>query len=306
MASDMPNEENRHIETTIEINPGCITEDKIKEYVNYGVNRVSIGIQSTHDDILKKIGRIHSYEDGINTVKLCKSCDIDNISVDLIYPLPELSYIRFKESLHDILDLVHTYDVSHISIYNLEVHENTKLDFLLSQGYLSLVDEDEELEMKKLLNSTLIDNGFKQYEISNYAKKGYESKHNLNYWNQGMYLGFGVNASSFLNGVRYTNTNSLEKYIDLIQKNESVVDESSVVELNKLDLMKEFVILKLRLIYGINIKEFKSRFKVGIYDIFKKEIDKLINLELLTKSEDNIYLTQRGKDVANIVWQEFI
>lgn len=293
-----------YVETTIEINPGCITQEAIFAYKVAGINRISIGVQSTHNDILKKIGRIHTYEDSVNAVKLCKICGINNISIDLMYPLPGLDYKGFSDSLNSIMNLSKEYDISHISIYNLEVHENTKLDFLLKEGYLALVDEDEEMKMKELLKSTLVQNDFLQYEISNFAKEGFESKHNLNYWNQGMYLGFGVNASSFLNGVRYSNVKEIEKYIDLITTNQSVLEEK--IELDKLDLMKEFVILKLRLICGININEFKSRFKIDIYNIFKKEIDKLVNLELLIRQNDNIFLTEKGQNLANIVWREFV
>lgn len=291
-------------EITIEINPGSITEDKLKDYVNSGINRVSIGLQSTYDEILKKIGRKHTFTDFENLLSLCKKVNISNISLDLIYPLPGLSLNMFNESLIKIMDMVSKYDIKHISIYNLEIHEGTKLEFLLKEGYETLVDEDEEMEMKRLIEKVLTKNCFLNYEISNFALKGYESKHNLNYWNQGEYLGFGVNSSSFFGGTRYTNTENLKTYIDSIENGTISIKEKD--ELDKLDLMKEYIILKFRLADGFNVDDFKKRYKVDINDLFKNEIDKLIELKLIVKDKNNIKLTEKGKDLANIVWQEFV
>ena len=298
-------EDKRKLEITIEANPNSITDQKLKNYTKNGINRISIGLQSTHDDILKKIGRAHNYKDFLNSLKLCKKNNIKNISVDLIYPLPGLNIKKFNETLNTLMDLKDKYDIKHISIYNLELHDNTKLAFLIKQGYEKLVDEDEEMQMKRMLEKILLKNNFLNYEISNFAIKGYESKHNLNYWNQGQYLGFGVNASSFYNGVRYTNTDNLEEYIEKISNGQDVIKISD--SLDKLDLMKEYIILKLRLKDGFNAITFKNRFKQDVYSLFKPNIDKMLDLKLLAEDqEQNIYLTQKGRDLANIVWEEFI
>lgn len=292
------------VETTIEVNPNSASEEKLTSYFNNGINRISIGLQSTYDDILKKIGRQHTYADFLNTLKLCKKIGFKNLSADIIYPLPGLNLSRFKTSLNDIMKLKDEYNIKHVSIYNLELHEGTKLDFLIKQGYETLVDEDEEMQMKRLLENILENNGYINYEISNFAINGYESKHNLNYWNQGEYLGFGVNASSFIAGTRYTNTANLNDY--MVSTNSGNVQIYQKEELDKLALMKEYVILKLRLKNGFNTDTFKTKFKVSVDSLFKSSIDKLVDLKLLQIDNKNIFLTQKGRDLANIVWEEFI
>lgn len=291
-------------EITIEINPGTIDKNKLLTYKNCGINRLSIGLQSTYNDVLKNIGRIHTYEDFIITLELAKEIGFNNISLDLIYPLPNLSLERFKESINTVVKLKELYNIKHISVYNLELHENSKLKFLIDNGFLSLVNEDEEYEMKKYLESILEKNGFLRYEISNFALRGFESKHNLNYWLQGEYIGVGAAASSFLAGSRYTNSKDLDKYTNSINENKSVIIEKE--DLDFLELMKEYVILRLRLNEGVNIAKFKKRFGVSIYEIFKDEIEKLLEEGLIVSKNDCLLLSERGKEVANIVWEEFI
>ena len=291
-------------EITIEINPGTIDKNKLLTYKNCGINRLSIGLQSTYNDVLKNIGRVHTYEDFITTLELAKEVSFNNISLDLIYPLPNLSLERFKESINTVVELKELYNIKHISVYNLELHENSKLKFLIDNGFLSLVNEDEEYEMKKYLESTLEKNGFLRYEISNFALRGFESKHNLNYWLQGEYIGVGAAASSFLAGSRYTNIKDLDKYINSINEDKSVIIEKE--DLDFLELMKEYVILRLRLNEGVNIAKFKKRFGVSIYEIFKDEIEKLLEEGLIVSKNDCLLLSERGKEVANIVWEEFI
>lgn len=293
-------------EVTIEVNPNSVTLKKLNDYYNLGINRLSIGLQSTHDKILRNIGRQHTFADFKKTLEYAKDANFSNISVDLIYPLPGLNKEMFKESLNSIIKLKDIYNIKHISVYNLEVHENTKLAFLLNEGYLSLCSEEEEYEMRSILNKTLEDNGYNKYEISNYSIKGYESKHNLCYWNQEKYLGFGVNASSFFNLKRYKNCSNIEQYIQKVNNLEDIVIESE--ELDKLALMKEYVILKLRLTEGIKISDFKEKFNIDIFDIFKSELSSLENdkLIIIDKKLKSIYLSSRGEEVANIVWERFI
>ncbi|MDD3304012.1 MAG: radical SAM family heme chaperone HemW [Clostridia bacterium] len=297
-------DEDEFREVTIELNPNSITEEKLKDYLNCGINRFSIGLQSTHNDILKNIGRKHTFDDFKHSCSLFKKLNITNVSLDIMYPLPGLTIERFHETLNQVIDISKEYAIEHISSYNLEVHPNTKLDFLLKNGFLSLPNEDEEYEMRNLLINTLEKAGWKQYEISNFAKPGYESLHNLNYWNQGEYLGFGVAASSFFDGSRYTNTNSIEDYIESMATSTSTVIEKD--DLDKLDLMKEYIILKLRLKEGIDIDKFKTKFNSDIFDLFEQELDYLISNRLLIHDDKQIYLSDRGKEVANLVWEKFI
>jgi oxygen-independent coproporphyrinogen-3 oxidase len=291
-------------EITIEINPNSASLDKLEKYYNLGINRLSIGLQSTHDKILRNIGRLHTFNDFKEVLKNANAVGFKNISVDLIYPLPGLNLSGFKETLNSVIKLKDEFNIKHISVYNLEVHENTRLDFLLKEGFVSLCNEDEEYKMREELNKRLQDNGFAKYEISNYAYPGFESKHNLCYWNQEKYIGFGVNASSFFNLKRYKNTSNIDKYIDGIKNNKNIVVETE--ELDKLSLMKEYIILKLRLSKGVEISEFKQKFGTDIFDIFNTEFNYLKKDNLVNITSKNISLTSRGEEVANIVWEMFV
>lgn len=291
-------------EITIEINPNSASLDKLEKYYNLGINRLSIGLQSTHDKILRNIGRLHTFNDFKEVLKNANAVGFKNISVDLIYPLPGLNLSGFKETLNSVIKLKDEFNIKHISVYNLEVHENTRLDFLLKEGFVSLCNEDEEYKMREELNKRLQDNGFVKYEISNYAYPGFESKHNLCYWNQEKYIGFGVNASSFFNLKRYRKTSNIDKYIDGIKNNKNIVVETE--ELDKLSLMKEYIILKLRLSKGVEISEFKQKFGTDIFDIFNTEFNSLKKDNLVNITSKNISLTNRGEEVANIVWEMFV
>lgn len=291
-------------EITIEVNPNSASLDKLEKYYNLGINRLSIGLQSTHDKILRNIGRLHTFNDFKEVLKNANAVGFKNISVDLIYPLPGLNLSGFKETLNSVIKLKDEFNIKHISVYNLEVHENTRLDFLLKEGFVSLCNEDEEYKMREELNKRLQDNGFVKYEISNYAYPGFESKHNLCYWNQEKYIGFGVNASSFFNLKRYRNTSNIDKYIDGIKNNKNIVVETE--ELDKLSLMKEYIILKLRLSKGVEISEFKQKFGTDIFDIFNTEFNSLKKDNLVNITSKNISLTNRGEEVANIVWEMFV
>ena len=290
-------------EVTIEVNPNSVTEEKLKVYKDSGVNRLSIGLQTNHNDILKKIGRAHKIEEFEKALDIANKVGFNNISADLIYPLPDLDLNRFNETLDYILNLKDK-NIKHISIYNLEIHENTKLKFLLDEGYVTLVDEDEEYEMYTALNKRFKDAGYNRYEISNYSIPGYESNHNLRYWNQSLYLGFGAGASSFFGGSRYRNENSIEKYISYLDKGISIIAEKE--DLDLLSLMKEYVMLALRKIEGLDVTNFKSKYKKDVYELFSEELNSLINDGLLEKEGNYIHLTQRGLEVANLVWEKFV
>lgn len=292
-------------EITIEVNPNSVDEEKMRSYKEIGINRISIGLQSTYDTILKKIGRAHNLKDFEDTLELANKVGFKNISVDLIYPLPDLDLEKFKESVEYVINLKDK-NVKHISIYNLEVHENTKLAFLLKEGYVTLVDEDTEYEMYEYLRKRFEEEGYYRYEISNYSIDGYESKHNLRYWNQELYLGFGCGASSFFSGTRYSNIKNIEKYIENIETGNSIIDKENYEELDLLALMKEYVMLSLRKIEGLDKKKFKAKYKKDIEEIFAEEIKELTDDKLIEEKQDKILLTKRGLEVANLVWEKFV
>lgn len=289
-------------EITIEVNPGTINEEKIKKYKDIGINRISIGLQTTKDNLLKQIGRIHTYEEFLNCYKIVKKIGIDNINVDLMLGLPNQTLGDLKESLIEVINL----KPNHISLYSLILEENTILEKMVSQNMAKLPEEDLEREMYWTTKDILEENGYIHYEISNFSKKGYESKHNLNCWNQKEYLGFGVAAHSYIKNKRYCNTNNIEEYIKNVQ-NGKILNNRTICEIqNKIEEQKEYMLLGLRKIQGIDIQEFKNKFIDNPIYIFHKELEKLVKEELVEIDLNQIKLTSKGLDFANLVWEEFV
>ena len=291
-----------NVEITIEINPGTVNEEKILIYEKIGINRVSIGLQSTNDKLLKQIGRIHTYEEFLNCYKLVSKSKINNINVDLMLALPNQTIEDLEESLQKVINL----KPNHISLYSLILEEGTKLEKMVSENIVKLPEEDLEREMYWKTKRILEKNGYNHYEISNFAKEGYKSKHNMNCWSQKEYLGFGVAAHSYVNRKRYCNTNNIEEYISNIKKGK-IENNRTVCEIqNKIDEQKEFMMLGLRKIEGLNIQEFKNKFVENPIYVFHKELEKLVNEDLIEIDLDKIKLTNKGLDFANLVWEEFV
>ena len=289
-------------EITIEINPGTVNEEKILIYEKIGINRVSIGLQTTNDKLLKQIGRIHTYEEFLNCYKLVSKSKINNINVDLMLALPNQIIEDLEESLQKVINL----KPNHISLYSLILEEGTKLEKMVSENIVKLPEEDMEREMYWKTKRILEKNGYNHYEISNFAKEGYKSKHNMNCWNQKEYLGFGVAAHSYVNRKRYCNTNNIEEYISNIKKGK-IENNRTVCEIqNKIDEQKEFMMLGLRKIDGIDIQEFKNKFVENPIYVFHKELEKLVNEDLIEIDLDKIKLTNKGLDFANLVWEKFV
>ena len=293
-------------EVTIEVNPGTVTEDKLRTYKNLGVNRLSIGLQSTEDKILKQIGRIHCYDDFLNTYKIAREVGFKNINVDLMIGLPNQKIIDVKNSLEKIIKL-EPEPPNHISVYSLIVEENTPIEKMLESGELELPDEELERNMYWYVKNFLELNGYKHYEISNFAKLGNESKHNLDCWNQKEYVGFGVAAHSYIDDVRYGNIGNVEEYIKNCENGEfgknKVIDE---VENDIFSKEKEFMLIGLRKIEGVLINDFKNKFGENPIFVFKDELNKLVDENLLIVDFDRIKLTNKGLDLANIVWENFV
>ncbi len=293
-------------EVTIEVNPGTVTEEKLRNYKNSGVNRLSIGLQSTEDKILKQIGRIHCYDDFLNTYKMAREVGFKNINVDLMIGLPNQKILDVKNSLEKIIKL-EPEPPNHISVYSLIVEENTPIEKMLESGELELPDEELERNMYWYVKNFLELNGYKHYEISNFAKLGNESKHNLDCWNQKEYVGFGVAAHSYIDDVRYGNIGNVEEYIKNCENGEfgknKVIDE---VENDIFSKEKEFMLIGLRKIEGVLIQDFKNKFGENPIFVFKDELKKLVDENLLIVDFDRIKLTNKGLDLANIVWKNFV
>lgn len=285
------------IEITIEVNPGTVDKNKLKTYKKSGVNRLSIGLQTTNNKLLKQIGRIHTYEEFLNTYQMAKEIGFQNCNVDLMLGLPNQTIQDLKQSLEKILEL----NPNHISVYSLIVEEGTPIERKLQKGELELPDEDTERQMYWYVKNTLELNGYEHYEISNFAKKGKASKHNLNCWQQKEYIGIGLAASSYLDQVRYSNVEELKKYIESQAKEKNIMEKQTIK-----DAKKEYMLLGLRLIKGVNITAFKQRYNENPIFLYRKELEKLVIEKLIVVDGNWIRLTNKGLDLANLVWEEFI
>lgn len=289
-------------EITMEMNPGTVNENKLKDYYNCGINRLSIGLQETNNALLKEIGRIHTYEDFKNTYSLVRNVGFKNINVDLMLGLPNQSILDLENSINKIINL----NPEHISVYSLILEENTVLKNKVDQSILTLPEDEMERKMYYTVKNMLENNGYIHYEISNFAKKGFESKHNLDCWNQKEYMGFGAAAHSYTNNFRFSNIENIEEYINNFKNNK---EEDNLIfheKQNRESKMKEYMMLGLRKIEGVNIQQFKNKFVENPIFIFRKEIEKLVNEELLEVDGNFIKLTKKGLDLANLVWEEFV
>lgn len=284
-------------EITIEVNPGTVTVEKLEMYKNIGINRLSIGLQSASDILLKQIGRIHNFEDFLNTYKIAEKVGFENINVDLMIGLPNQTIQNIKDSLECIIKL----NPKHISVYSLIVEEGTPICKMIEAGSLKLPDEELERNMYWYVKNYLELTGYTHYEISNFALKNYESKHNLDCWNQEEYAGFGLAAHSYLNNIRFSNTENLEDYLKDFEKSK-IIQEKQDENAQK----QEYMLLGLRKIEGISIQKFKNKFRENPLFVFRNELNKLVNENLIIVNEDNIKLTNKGLDLANVVWEEFI
>lgn len=289
-------------EITIEINPGTVNEEKLKKYKEYGINRLSIGLQSANDKILKKIGRIHDYKQFEETFFYARKCGFKNINVDLMIGLPTQAVEDVKQTLEKIIQK----NPEHISVYSLIIEEGTIIEKLINENKLQLPDEETERIMYWTVVNELKENGYNQYEISNFSKKTYESKHNTNCWKQKQYIGLGTSAHSYLNKKRYSNTNNIEEYIKNIQENNISKNITIHEEQTEESTMNEYMLLGLRMIQGININEFKQKFKIDPTIKYKEILEKLQKENLIQITKTSIKLTKQGIDFGNIVWEEFI
>nr|WP_235043744.1 radical SAM family heme chaperone HemW [Peptoniphilus mikwangii] len=287
-------------EITIELNPNSVSSEKLKLYLNSKINRFSMGAQSFNDDILKKIGRIHKKEDIISACKLFGKYNIKNFNLDLMLALPSQKFEDIKESIKYIKLL----DPAHISYYSLILETGTKLYDINQVNPLIFPDENQDRDMYHYIVHSLDDLGYKQYEISNFSKSEFESKHNLRYWKLKNYLGLGISSHSNINNLRFYNHNSFEKYYSIIKTSNLPVQDFEVLD-NK-DRINEFITMGLRLNSGINISSINKIFKIDFLNYYKNEISKNINLNLITIKNETIYLTELGRDLSNLVELDFI
>ena len=289
-------------EITIEVNPGTVTLEKLEVYKKAGVNRVSIGLQSTHNHLLQAIGRIHNYYEFVDAYHFAREAGFENINVDLMIGLPSQTLLEVQDSLEEIISL----EPEHISVYSLIIEENTQIENMLKEGKITLPLEEQERKMYWETKRMLEENGYEHYEISNFAKKGYQAKHNVDCWNQKEYFGFGASAHSYINGARYSNIASLKNYVQNHEKMQAQKNIQYHETQSMADKQKEYMLLALRKIQGVSIQEFKRRFIANPIYLYHTELEKLVREELVEIDSDTIKLTNKGIDFANLVWKEFV
>lgn len=287
-------------EISMEANPNTLTDENLKAYKDMGINRLSIGIQSLNDEILKKIGRIHNSSQALEAIDRARNIGFENINADVMFNIPGQTVNDIQDTLLKIIEK----GVKHISFYSLKLEEGTPMFVMEKNRKITMPDEEVERKMYYAGRSVMEDNNLIQYEISNFAVKGYECRHNLRYWNQEEYIGFGPSAHSFLNSIRYSNPSDLKFYCEKSDADsfERVIQE----ELSEDDLMFENIMLKLRLTVGISINEFNQRFKADFNEMYKLQIKYLLKYDLIEYVNNNIRLTKKGMDVSNAVIEEFM
>jgi len=293
-----------HAEITIECNPGTIDREKLSVYQKSGINRLSIGLQTASDVGLKQLGRIHTWQDFLDGYALAREVGFDNINVDIMSALPGQSVAAYRESLQKVLSLKP--QPEHFSAYSLIVEENTPFCEMEKEGKLPLPSEEEDREMYRLTEELLKQQGYHRYEISNYAKPGFECRHNIGYWRRTEYVGFGIGAASLVGECRFQNDTDLSRYIANpcgCRVAEHFLDER--------ERMEEFLFLGLRMIQGVGTSDFKREFGHKITEVYEPVIEKNIADGLLYYYRDSVgkewlALTKRGIDISNYVMAQFL
>lgn len=289
-------------EITIECNPKTVDMDKLSIYKEAGINRISLGLQSTDNDELKLLGRIHTYEDFLESYEMVRKSGFKNVNIDLMSAIPNQKIETYEKSLNEIIRL----NPEHISSYSLIIEEGTPFFKKYSENaplFSELPSEDEDREMYALTSEKFSKAGYERYEISNYAKEGFYSRHNTSYWDRVPYLGFGAGASSFFENERYKNMANLKEYIEKAGI-EDIREE--IIKLNLNDAMSEFMFLGLRKVVGVSKSEFKSNFTFCVEEIFGENIKKYINNKLLIDNGEFLRLSDRGLDISNYVISDFL
>jgi oxygen-independent coproporphyrinogen-3 oxidase len=289
----------QNAEISMEANPNSLSQN-LKIYKETGINRLSIGIQSLKDDILKRIGRIHNFSEALQAIDLAQKQGFDNINADVMFNIP-------GQTLEDITDTIYqliSKDIRHISFYSLKLEEGTQMYSLEKNKVITMPVEDLEREMYYAGRTIMEEHGLMQYEISNFAVKGYECRHNLKYWNQEEYIGIGPSAHSFMGNTRYNNPSNLKEYTlssgkEGFKRNiQEVMDED--------ELMFEYIMLRLRLTEGLKFAEFKNKFNRDFEETYKAQIEKLLKDNLIYLDDEGIRLTHRGMDISNYVFASFM
>ena len=287
-------------EITVEMNPGTVTEEKLKSYKRAGVNRLSIGLQSVKNENLRLLGRIHTYEEFLHTYELARQEGFDNISIDLISSIPGQTLEAWEEELRQVISL----KPEHISVYQLILEEGTPFYEKYAEHPECLPGEEASRDIYLLTGKLLKEAGYEQYEISNYAKPGYESRHNLKYWERKDYLGLGPGAASMVRNIRMSNTRDMKIYLERCGQPKTMREEVEFLEEPR--QMEEFMFLGLRMMQGIRGEEFFHCFGAAIESIYGFVLEQLMQQDLIKKSGSTYFLSEAGIDVSNYVLAQFL
>lgn len=290
-------------EISMEANPGTVTKEKLEIYKQAGINRISFGLQSANNEELKLLGRIHTWEEFLESFQLARECGFDNINVDLISAIPKQTVESWESSVSQVISL----NPEHISAYSLIIEEGTPFFEKYGEGTEGesvLPSEEDEREMYHRTEELLEEAGYHRYEISNYAKVGRECQHNLGYWERKNYLGIGLGASSLVNNVRYKNTDELEYYIQYASELSEIQENREV--LSQTEQMEEFIFLGLRKIQGIAVKEFEIVFGNSLEECYGEGIRRMCDEKLLMMEDGFLKLTKKGIDISNYVFAEIL
>lgn len=283
-------------EFSVEANPGDLSDEMILVLKNSPVNRISLGVQTFNNKLLKKIGRTHNRDDVYQSIEKLKNANFDNITIDLIYGLPGQTLEMIQEDLERFLSL----DLPHVALYSLILEDHTRFMNMQRTGILTLPSDDKNIEMYQYIRSVLATSGYQHYEISNFSKENYESKHNLTYWNNVEYYGVGAGASGYLNGIRYKNYGPVHHYLE--NQNKRVHEDI----LKQKEKMEEEMFLGLRKKEGVSISHFEEKFQVKFEDIYPSVLEQLITTDLVYFENNFLSLTERGFELGNEIFEKFL
>lgn len=294
-----PRQSNK-LEFTMEANPGTTDLDKLIIMKQGGVNRLSYGVQAFDDELLKKIGRIHDTKQVYKSIEDARKAGFDNISIDLIFGLPGQTLALFQDTLVKAF----SFDLQHFSAYSLKVEENTLFHVLYEKNQLTLPPEEDEVAMYQLVRNEMQKHGYVQYEISNFAKPGFQSRHNKTYWKNDEYYGIGAGAHGYVERKRHVNAGPVQQYIQLVK--EKGLPRVEGFSVSKQDAMEEFMIMGLRLMEGVSKQEFFDRYQESLVDRFRSPLEELSKLGLIEEKGDRIRLTEKGIPLGNEVFVRFL
>lgn len=290
----------KNAEITVEANPGTVTQEKLNIFYREGINRLSLGVQSLDDSVLKAMGRVHSAREAIEAYDMARDAGFENINMDLILGFPEQSPAVFKNTLQQSIAM----GPEHISAYSLIVEEGTPLRNDIDSGFVAEPEQEADREMYHSACSILREAGYVRYEISNFARPGYESRHNMGYWTGVSYIGAGLGAASYMPGIRFKNTENMKIYLESLPDKKR--DRGSDEVLSLKDEMDEFMMLGFRLAEGPDEAAFVSKFGMNYTHVYSAQLDKLLREGLIEKHASGYCLSEKGLDLGNLVFEEFV